>query len=154
MGGTTMDAAVRLALMAKARKVFESDDTVLSFPALNPLTKSKDWFQLALSHGMTDAELAAASEFARIVNAIPNGVLFDGTSEEFLWDVYADVLGRAQVASGSLSPEEQAARLNAGALLYTTAADGARQDSPQFMAYKQCRDAVITAQEESRNAEA
>ena len=56
-----MDAAVRLALMAKAKNVFESEDTYLSFPALSPLTKSKDWFHLALSHGMTDAELTAAS---------------------------------------------------------------------------------------------
>jgi hypothetical protein len=149
-----MDAAVRLALMAKAKNVFESEDTYLSFPALSPLTKSKDWFHLALSHGMTDAELTAASEFARIVNGIPDGVLFDGTSEERLWDVYADVLGRATVAGGSLSPEEQAARSNAAALLYTAGTDGSLVDSPQVRTYKECRDAVITAQEELRNAEA
>jgi hypothetical protein len=149
-----MDAAVRLALMAKAKNVFESDDTFLSFPALSPLTKSKDWFHLASGHGMTDPELTAASEFARIVNGIPDGVLFDGTSEERLWDVYADVLARATVAGGSLSPEEEAARSNAAALLYTTAPDGSQVDSPQLRTYKECRDGVITAQEELRNAEA
>ena len=149
-----MDAIVRLALMSKAKAVFESDGTFLSFPALNPLAYSTEWLRLALGDGGTDAELKAASEFSRVVNAIPGGLLFDGPSEEPLWDVYGDVLHRAHIASGSLTAEEQSARDRAQAALYVSAADGSRSDSPQLRAYKQYRDAVITAQEELRNAEA
>lgn len=149
-----MDAIVRLALMSKAKTVFESDGTFLSFPALNPLTYSTEWLHLALADGGTDAELKAASEFSRVVNAIPGGPLFDGPSEELLWDVYGDVLHRAHIAGGSLTAAEQSARDRAQAALYVSAADGSRSDSPQLRAYKQYRDAVITAQEELRNAEA
>ena len=137
-----MDAIVRLALMSKAKTVFESDGTFLSFPALNPLTYSTEWLHLALADGGTDAELKAASEFSRVVNAIPGGPLFDGPSEELLWDVYGDVLHRAHIASGSLTAAEQSARDRAQAALYMSAADGSRSDSPQLRAYKQYRDAV------------
>ena len=65
-----MDAIVRLALMSKAKAVFESDGTFLSFPALNPLTYSTEWLRLALGDGGTDGELRAASEFSRVVRLL------------------------------------------------------------------------------------
>src|SRR5258708_38865248 len=147
-----MDALVQLALVTKCRKVFEHENTFLSFP-MSPFSYLKDRLKFAVAGSSTPALLRAASEFARVANSVPRGALFQPDAEEFLWNIYGEVLARARVAGGTLTPDQQQARDDAMALLYVPTADGLRQESPQARAYKQYRDAWIKAQEEYRHAQ-
>jgi hypothetical protein len=147
-----MDALVQLALVTKCRKVFEHENTFLSFP-MSPFSYPKDRLKFAVDGSSTPALLRAASEFARVANSVPRGALFQPDAEEFLWTIYGEVLARARVAGGTLTPDQQQARDDAMALLYVPTADGLRQESPQARAYKQYRDAWIKAREEYRHAQ-
>jgi hypothetical protein len=148
---TNVDAFVQLALMAKARLVFESPDTFLSFPALSPLSYEPEQLTFGKPGDLTPQKLADLSEFARITNQIPRGVLAPVDEGEYLWDVYRDVLQTAQLSSGNLSPQDKARYDEAMAFLYARSADGFRQDSEALRAYRQYRDAVINAQEDYKN---
>ena len=145
---------MQLALMAKAKLVFESDDTFLSFPVLSPRSYPPDRLKFIKPSGaMTPQDLADLSEFARITNRIPRGVLAPEDEEEYLWDVYHEVLATAQLASGSMSASDKAKYEGAMAFLYVAGPDGLRRPSAALTAYKQHRDAHIKAQEEYKGAQ-
>jgi hypothetical protein len=147
-----VDAFVQLALMAKAKFVFESEGTFLSFPVLSPLSYPPERLKFVKPGGeATPQDLADLSEFARITNRIPRGVLAPEDEGEYVWDVYRDVLMTAQVSSGSVSASEKAKYDEAIAFLYVPGPDGLRRDSAALTAYKRYRDAYIKAQEEYKN---
>lgn len=147
-----MDAFAQLALMAKAKLVFESESTFLSFPALSPLSYPPERLKFMKPGGQATArDLADLSEFARITNQIPRGVLAPVEEGEYLWDVYREVLSMGQVATGTMSAVEKEEYEHALHFLYTRGPDGLRRDSAALTAYKQCRDAFIKAQEEYKN---
>jgi hypothetical protein len=145
-----MDAFTQLAVMTKAKRVFESDDTFLSFPALSPISYDPGELAFAMPGGMTAEGLAAMSEFARITNAIPRGAIAPQDEGEYLWDVYGDVLETAELAGGDLSPAEAARYQEAMSFLYVET-DGVRSDSDVYATYKQYRDAHIAALEDYKN---
>ena len=144
-----MDAAAQLALMTKARLVFESSGTFLSFPVLSPLTYSPEQLTFTTDGELTAQDLAELSEFARVTNVMPGGPIAPLTSGDMLWDVFSDVLDTAERATGTMTAAEQAQYDAALAYLYEPAAPGSvlRSDSAELRAYRQCRDAFITAQE-------
>lgn len=146
-----MDAFTQLALIAKAKRVFETEDTFLSFPALSPIVYEPGELAFAAPGDMTPQSLALMSEFARITNAIPRGAIAPQEEGEYLWDVYGDVLETAQLARGDLSSAETARYQAAMSLLYTRSADGLSFDSDAYTTYKQHRDAHIAALEDYRN---
>lgn len=148
---TDVDAFAQLALMTKAKLVFESDNTFLSFPALSPLSYPPERLKFGKAGELTAQDLADLSEFARITNQIPRGVLAPVEEGEYLWDIYQEVLHTAQLATGAMSAEEQARYDRAMAFLYTRSADGRLQPSAALTAYCQYRDAHIKAQEEYKN---
>ena len=148
-----MDAFTQLALMAKAKLVFESPETFLSFPALSPYTYAPERLQFGAAGEMTAEDLAELSEFSRITNQIPRGTLFPTEEGEYLWDVYREVLQTAEVARGTISAEEQTKYDEAMNLLYETSPDGLRQDSEAHRVYRQHRDASFEALEEFKNQE-
>jgi hypothetical protein len=136
--------------MAKAKLVFESPDTFLSFPALSPLSYPPE--RLTFGTGdLTPQKLGDLSEFARITNQIPRGVLAPVAEGEYLWDVYQDVLDTGQVSSSNLSAQDKARYDEAMAFLYTRSADGFRQDREPLRTYRQYRDALFKAQEDYKN---
>ena len=146
-----MDAIAQLALMAKAKRVFESDTTFLSFPALSPQSYLPEQLRFGSATEMTAQDLIEASEFARTVNQVPRSVIAPIDEGEYLWDIYSEVLETARVAAPSVAPVDAGTLAAALALLYVTDADGLRTDSETLRAYKQHRDAVIEAQEDFRN---
>ena len=146
-----MDTFTQLALMAKAKRVFESDDTFLSSPALSPIAYEPEELTFAAPGEMTPQSLALMSEFARLTNAIPRGAIAPQEEAEYLWDVYRDVLETAQLAGGDLSPADTPRYEAATNLLYTRSADGLVSDSDAYTTYKQHRDAHIAALEDYRN---
>jgi len=132
-----MNAFVQLALIEKARRVFASDSGVmLSFPLLSPLS-----FTAAELAGVvapsTAADYTAAADFSRIVNFLPCDIVAS-VSDLMLWDIYHDVLTRAEVAFGS------GVTANEKSILY----DGNRNDSEVLRSYRQYRDAWIVARED------
>jgi len=147
-----MDANAQLALMVKAKRVFEIGDEFLSFPALSPLSYQPD--QLAfIPAPTTPTDILAFSEFSMLANALPSGVLFTASLDTFLWDTYLNVLRNAQLANGTLTADQQTAYQQAEAFLYTTASDGTQTPSQQVLAYNQYRQAYITATQSYTAAE-
>ncbi|MBB4200072.1 hypothetical protein CCR94_04535 [Rhodoblastus sphagnicola] len=139
-----MDAFVQIALMEKAKRIFAQDaGSMLCFPFLSPLTFSPAEIGRILSPS-TAADYNAAADFARIVNFLPHDIVATAT-ERKLWDVYREVLARAEVAESSDSSPDTGA---AEALLYVAAADGSHSDSAALLTYRQYRDAWIAANED------
>jgi hypothetical protein len=147
-----MDAAAQLALMAKAKLVFETPGTFLSFPALSPLAfRPKD---LEFSRALADPSVGAAlQDFSRAVSRCPGNPIFDVDSDEYLWDHYSAWLNGMTLAQSDLSPGDQAAYAAARALLVVTDANGLDSDSPIVVAYKQCRDAYLNAEQAYKSAQ-
>jgi hypothetical protein len=141
-----MDAAAQLALMTKAKAVFETPGSFLSFPALSPLTFKPA--QLNFSTALSDPAVGAALEdFSRAVNVCPTDPLAPADQAEYLWDHYDAWLTAMTLAHNELSGDDQAAYSAARAMLVVTDGNGIDSDSPVVVVYKQCRDAVINAQQ-------
>jgi hypothetical protein len=145
-----MDPYVQLALMAKAKKIFETEETFLSFPALSGIAYTESQFRALQGSALTPQSLQLLSELSRLTNIIPRGALFDAAGSEYLWEVYADVLARAELAAGTLSPQENAQYRAALGVLYQHDRNGRPIDSAKVLLYKQHRDALIVAQEAYR----
>ncbi len=143
-------AVALLALVAKAKLVFESPGTFLSFPVVSPLTYRAEQLRFGGAGEMTSDDLNELSEFSRIVNCIPRSVFAPVDQLEYMWNVYDDVLKTAEVALGVLTSEEQARYKQAVSILYARSDDGARSDSDVLRLYKQHRDASIAAKEAFR----
>lgn len=148
-----MDAAVQLALMAKARKVFGTEDSFLSFPvAPLPYTRADLEFfadQDGEAARTSDANLAG---FSALVNLIPSDEAWLPTETRFLWEVYADVLRNANFALSTRSEQEEAAYQAACAFLGKLLDTGEWEDSPPVKAYKTYEDAVRVATEQYQAA--
>ena len=149
-----MDNFVKLALMTKAKLVFESESTFLSFPVHSPLSYQPDRLKFGTAGELTAQDWSDLVEFSQITNQIPRGVLAPVEEGEALWEIYQDVLTTAQPAVGAtMSTEEKARYDRAKAFLYTQSAEGLRQPNAVLIAYSQYRDAHIKAQEEYKNRE-
>jgi hypothetical protein len=145
-----MDAAAYLALLAKAKLVFESADTFLSFPVLSQLTYDVEDLRFG-GDGSAAEHLANLSEFSRVTNRVQRGVVAATDGDEYLWDVYDEVLSNADLAEPALTGEQEREYDAALALLYTHDANGLRSESPDLQRYRTFRDAHITALEDYRN---
>lgn len=137
-----MDSLTQLALMTKAMLVFTTPGTYLSFPALEPLSYPPD--QLDFSQ-LANRSTPVYPEFCRLVDTIPQGVLYTADSGTPFSAEYSKVLQQAQTAQSTLTPQETAALQQALAFLYTQGPDGTRTDSPALVAYYQYQQAWFTA---------
>jgi len=135
-----MDALAQLALMTKAKLVFESPGSFLSFPALSPISYSADELKFGAFTAVEAAERLIFSEFSRFANALPSGTIFQPQGDSYLWDAYSQVLKSARLAKGQTTPAQEAAYQQAVALLTVTDANGWQTDSPTLLTYKQYRD--------------
>ena len=142
-----MDSAVQLALMSKAKKVFGADDTFLSFP-VSPLPHTKrqlDFFAQQDADALRQS-LQNLEAFSTLVNLIPSDEAWLPTETRFLWDVYEEIL-KANFASSSRTPEEEAAYQQALAYLRAAGEGGAWEESAPVKAYRQHKDAYLLAQQ-------
>jgi hypothetical protein len=144
-----MDALAQLALMTKAKLIFETEGTFLSFPALSPLSYTPD----QLNFAQPAPNLNVLSEFSRLANALPGGALFQASLDTMLWDIYHDVLQTAQLASSTLTPDQQSSYQQAEALLWTPGPDGLPTPSSQAIAYSQYEQAYDSASQAYRAAQ-
>jgi hypothetical protein len=136
-----MDARAQLALMAKAKLVFESPNTFLSFTALSPVSYAPDQLRfLPAAHDMS-----VFAEFSRLSDEIPQGALFQPELTSTLSSVYLNVLNQAQLAQGTLSDEQTAQLEQALAFLQAQGADGPPAPSAAVLAYEQYQQAYLRA---------
>lgn len=138
-----MDAVAQLALIARANLIFSTSDTFLSFPALTPISYKASTLNFT-QLGSADT-LSVMSEFSRLTNTAPGGVLFRPGADPYLWEIYQEVLQTAVVARSELTAEQQTALQNAQAVLYVQTPDGVQTPSPQVIAYGQYQAAYIAA---------
>ena len=136
-----MDALAQLAIMTKAKLVFENPDTFLSFPALSPLGYTPD--QLTFLPAPHD--MVVFSDFSELTNALPQAGIFQPSLDNLLWNVYLNVLRNAQLAQGTLTDEQNTELEQAEAYLYTQGADGLPTPSAAVLAYNQYQQAYIRA---------
>lgn len=147
-----MDATAQLALMTKAKVVFEQPGMFLSFPALTPISFSPS--VLDFGKALADPKVSAALlEFSRLANQCPGGVIFHGDSDQYLWDHYDQWLSTMDLAQDGLSADQGAAYAEATALLRALDANGLSVDSPALAIYKQCRDQYLAAEQTYKSAQ-
>ena len=145
-----MDMTTLAALMLKAKRVFASDKTFLSFP-VTPLAfqpRELDFFDQSSGQALA-ASLAAHRTFARLVNMIPTGEAWQPVGSDFLWDVWQSILGTAELAQSTRTSAEEAAYRAAEAVLHRE--DGS--ETPTVQAYNTQRDAYLLAGERYRTAQ-
>lgn len=143
-----MDAFVQLALIEKAKRVFTpAGSTFLSFPLLSPLNYTAETLS-ALAAPMTVADYEYAADFSRTVNFIARDMVANMSDDIYLWDVYEDVLSRAEVANSLSDSESDDA---SESLLYCKSPDGSKIESEAYRVYRQYRDAWIVATEDYKS---
>ncbi|MEM7061690.1 MAG: hypothetical protein AAF572_00780 [Cyanobacteria bacterium P01_B01_bin.77] len=131
-----MDATVQLALMAKAIKVFASDDTFLSFP-VTPLQFTSEELNFLSTKSIQDLK-----NFSMLVNQIPDGEAWSPVENNCLWDIYEDVLHGVdtQVAWSTRTEEEEIHYQNAIKFLRHQREDGNWENSDAVKLYKHYED--------------
>lgn len=135
---------MQLALIEKAKRVFAVEpDVELCFPLLSPLTFTAAEIR-GLANPVTATDYAVSADFARVVNLLPHGLVATA-SELMLWDIYRNVLDRADVASKS---QDSSSDGSDASVLYETALDGSRTESEALKRYRQYRDAWFVARED------
>ena len=138
-----MDALAQLALMTKAKLVFEKPGNFLSFPVLSPISYKASDLKFD-KNKLTAPQLLVLSDFSRAVNSRIMGPLYQPETDAYLWDTYQYILTNASLAL-EVSSSEDASLAEAIKLLSVTDQSGMVVDSPQMTTYKQYRDAWIKA---------
>jgi hypothetical protein len=143
-----MNAFVQLALIEKTKRVFAADAGIfLSFPLLSPISFKTDALPAMFAPSSSEG-YAAAADFARIVNFVPRDIVASHFEDRYLWDVYADVLARAEVADATSAAGTGNVDAGYSTVLYQLNADGTRTESAIYRAYRQYRDAWFVAGED------
>ncbi|MDR4482985.1 MAG: hypothetical protein R3B95_07085 [Nitrospirales bacterium] len=148
-----IDSIVQLALMSKAKKVFEKEGTFLSFP-VTPLAYTKedlDFFSQETGSDLLQSKANLAA-FSTLVNLIPDDEAWLPTDTRFLWNELEYVLREGTLASSTRTPEEEAAYQKALAFLKVPGEGGLLQDGPEVKVYNQYKDAYIMAEQEFMEA--
>lgn len=148
-----MDSIAQLALMSKAKKVFEKEGTFLSFP-VTPLAYKKEDFEFFSQVSASDLLQSKKNlnAFSILVNLIPSGESWLPTETKFLWDVYKDILSQGICASSTRTAEEEMALQKAKAYLKIPGEGGILQDSPQVTVYNQYKDVYCMLEQEYMEA--
>ncbi len=148
-----IDSVVQLALMSKAKKVFEKEGTFLSFP-VTPLAYTKedlDFFSQETGSELLQSKANLAA-FSTLVNLIPDDEAWLPTDARFLWNELEYVLREGTLASSTRTPEEEVAFQEALVFLKVPGEGGLLQDSPKVRVYNQYKDAYIMAEQEFMEA--
>lgn len=138
-----MDALAQLALMTKAKLVFEKPGNFLSFPVLSPISYKASDLNFD-KNKLTAGQLLVLSDFSRAANSRIMGPLYQPETDAYLWDTYQYILTKASLAR-EVSSSEDTNLADAIKLLSVTDQNGIVVDSPQMTTYKQYRDAWIKA---------
>ncbi|MBW4463661.1 MAG: hypothetical protein KME47_25975 [Nodosilinea sp. WJT8-NPBG4] len=136
-----MEIATQLALMAKAKKVFGTEQTFLSFPVtLLPFTKQQLNF-------LADFNIPNLQTFSLLVNQIPTGEAWLPTDQHYLWDAYNEILEQGDFALSVRTAAEETEYQRARSVYRSIRPDGSEEDTAMYRTYKQYKDAFLLAQQ-------
>ena len=120
------DKEILEALLAKMYMVLNAGDPLNDsgiagggFVSYTPIGVPMSREAVSFGFGTTAKEVAAAAEFASLVNSIPYPTGFWKPTEEKVWDVYRMVMQGVQLPSSKLSADEEK-RLKASLMLLYT----------------------------------
>jgi hypothetical protein len=153
-----MDSSTRLAIYTKVIHIFEEKESgkFLSFPIDTPFygfNPSHLQFSTDKTGNVASSTLRTMSEFAKIVNTPSRGFKYNPNVEEYLWDVYQDILNNAETAE-NIAKAGDIERFNeAENFLYITHPNGIKEQSEALRKYQECRDAYYVLLEEYKNKE-
>ncbi|MEM7282643.1 MAG: hypothetical protein AAF438_13550, partial [Pseudomonadota bacterium] len=139
-----MQATVSLALVSKAKLIFEKETQLLSFP-LSPYTFSKEELD-----DVSKSEITAVgprSDFSHLVNVIPSGAIWRPSDSSYLWEIYETTLAEADIASSTRSEQEETEYQDAIATMYETDEDGSRDKTDAMRTFSEYRDAWFVIKE-------
>lgn len=139
-----MDSKISVALMEKARRIFEKEDTFLSFP-LNPIAFMKEQLTSISEGALTKEAVLSQSTFSYLVNLMPEGIIWLPTEERYLWDTYDHVLQTAEVAFSTRTPAEEEEYQRVFDFLHDVQENGLWEDTQVVKTYNQYKDAWILA---------
>lgn len=144
-----IDATVVLGLAGKMGEVFADTGAYQAFP-LAPLGLKADSLRAMIAEPL-GAGATAHAQFSLLVNEIPDGPLWQPDGPR-LWDLYGEILTRAELLEASRTAQQQAAYDKAFDFLYTRGdGQGLPVPSPAVVAYERYRDAYLAATMEYNN---
>jgi len=148
-----MDSIAQLALMSKAKKVFGTESTFLSFP-VTPLAYQKEDLEFFPQNGASDILKSKANlnAFSTLVNLVPRSEAWLQTDPQFLWDNYEYILKQGITATSNRTPDEEVAFQEARNYLKEPAEGGIMQESAVARVYRQYRDAYFITEQEYMEA--
>ena len=138
-----MDSSTRLAIYTKVIHIFEEKESgkFLSFPIDTPFygfNPSHLQFSTDKTGNVASSTLRTMSEFAKIVNTPSRGFKYNPNVEEYLWDVYQDILNNAETAE-NIAKAGDIERFNeAENFLYITHPNGIKEQSEALRKYQEC----------------
>jgi hypothetical protein len=141
-----MDSTLSLALMMKAKIVFERDSNFLCFP-LTPISYAHGDLSFLVDATPSALDLTNLSAFSTLVNMIPDSIMWPPSQVNYLWDAYADVLHNADLAQSTRTADEEQQYEATKAILNMTNSDQTRTPSSALQAYDLCRDSYIVAEQ-------
>lgn len=153
-----MDSSTRLAIYTKVINIFEEKENgkFLSFPIDTPFYSFNPkhlQFSSDKTGNVALDTLRTMSEFAKIVNAPSRGFKYNPNVEEYLWDVYKDILNNAETAENIAITGDKERFKEAENFLYITHSNGIKEQTETLKKYQECRDAYYVLLEEYKNKE-
>lgn len=144
-----IDAQIVVGLAGKLAEVFADTNTYQAYP-LSPIGLRATNLK-ALNTDALGAGAASQAEFATLVNSIPNGPIWFGSNQGSLWDVYGEMLTRAELMESTRTAEQQEAYDRAFRQLYVKDEDNVPKPSATVLLYEQHRDRYLAATMEYNN---
>ncbi|WP_298440903.1 LysM peptidoglycan-binding domain-containing protein [Gordonia sp. (in: high G+C Gram-positive bacteria)] len=144
-----IDAQVVLGLAGKLGQVFADDGTYQAYP-LSPIGLRAEHLRSLVTDPL-GAGIGPHAEFSTLVNSIPAGPVWNSTEQGSLWDVYGDVLTRAELIEDGWDPSEKAKYDAAFGLLYENSEDGIPRPTATALEYERYRDRYLAATTEYNN---
>lgn len=137
-----MESDVQLAIMEKARRIYGEETTFLTFP-IAPYIYEPDHIDFNSDTEDVGIQALVLAEFSRVVNLIPSGVTHPPDEERYVWDVYSDVMAKAQVATSDRTADEDAQFKKVFDYLFNESEEGLHGPSEQLSRYQEYFDASI-----------
>lgn len=139
----TLGSRAVLGLLSKANELFAEDDVTLSFPLGAPVSFDGADLVVAMGPAPDAPAHALLAEFSTMMNWIPDGPVWPPSEPRRLDDIVRYVVQEGDWAVGSSTPEEEARRAAARAVV--------DMGNPAMSTYLTLRDTWIRALQELRN---
>ncbi|MFI1702628.1 hypothetical protein ACH419_42930 [Streptomyces bobili] len=150
MGNGSLDAATVLGIASKLQQMLTDREHIVSVPVTPNAYQAKNLHFAPPRDAVQENTLA---EFSELVNRVPTHPIWQPSTTVHLWDIYGEVLG-AELATSSLTTDEQLKYQKALNYLYTSTSDGSgTTPSPALREYQLARQTWLQASIDYKQAQ-